>query len=147
VRELVQELRRVFAALLEVHKQVSIPKPSMSTMRKASHEFASSVKFFEFEGTPQPCRYRLKFYDHAVIDHILDMSKLLQKQGLSLAIVSSKFLEANYKVVKAVMRRLPGGVTQCTTCQGEGSPAPWRCGRYPRMPQQADSGEGSLTCH
>lgn len=109
VRELVQELRRVFAALSEVHKQVSIPKPSMSTMRKASHEFASSVKIFEFEGTPQPCRYRLKFYDHAVIDHILDMSKLLQKQGLSLAIVSSKFLEANNKVVKAVMRRLPGG--------------------------------------
>jgi hypothetical protein len=30
---------------------------------------------------------------------------------------------------------------------GEGSPAPWHCGRCPRMPQQADSGEGSLTCH
>jgi hypothetical protein len=32
VRELVQKLRRVFAALSEVHQQVSIPKPSMSTM-------------------------------------------------------------------------------------------------------------------
>jgi hypothetical protein len=36
VRALVQELRRVFFALSEVHKQVSIPKPSISTMRMAS---------------------------------------------------------------------------------------------------------------
>jgi hypothetical protein len=43
-----------------------------------------------------------------VIDHIVDMSKLLKKQGLSMAIVPSKILEANKKVVKAVMLRLPG---------------------------------------
>jgi hypothetical protein len=55
VRALVQELRRVVSALSEVHKQVSIPKPSISTMGKASKEFASSVKIFEFQGTPQPC--------------------------------------------------------------------------------------------
>jgi hypothetical protein len=36
VRALVQEFRRVFFAFSEVHKQVSIPKPSISTMRMAS---------------------------------------------------------------------------------------------------------------
>jgi hypothetical protein len=55
------------------------------------------------------CRYRLKFYDHAVINHSIDMSKVLKERGPSLAVVSSKFLEANNKVVKAIMRRLPGG--------------------------------------
>jgi hypothetical protein len=35
------------------------------------------------------------------------MSKVLSERGLWLAVVSSKFLEAN-KVVKAIMRRLSG---------------------------------------
>jgi hypothetical protein len=37
------------------------------------------------------------------------MSRVLKERGLSLAVVSSKFLEANHKVVKAIMRRLPEG--------------------------------------
>jgi hypothetical protein len=60
-----------------------------------------------------------------VINHIVDMSKVLKERGLSLAVVSSKFLEANNKVVKAVMRRLPGGggairahVRTCLLCRG-----------------------------
>jgi hypothetical protein len=52
-------------------------------------------------------RQDLKIYDHAVINHIVDMRKVLNERGLSLAVVSSKFLEAN-KVVKAIMRRLSG---------------------------------------
>jgi NADH:ubiquinone oxidoreductase subunit E len=39
---------------------------------------------------------------------MVDMSKVLKEHGRSLAVVSSKFLEANNKVVKAIMRRLPG---------------------------------------
>jgi hypothetical protein len=35
------------------------------------------------------------------------MSKVLKEHGLSLAVVSSKFFEANNTVVKAIMRRLP----------------------------------------
>jgi hypothetical protein len=62
------------------------------------------------------CRYRLKFYDHAVINHIVDMSKVLKERGLSLAVVSSKFLEANNKVVKAIMRRLPGWGRHTGSC-------------------------------
>jgi hypothetical protein len=37
------------------------------------------------------------------------VARHLQEQGLSLSLVSSKFLEASNKVVKAIMRRLPGG--------------------------------------
>jgi hypothetical protein len=53
--------------------------------------------------------YRLKFIDHAIMDHVVEVARHLQEQGLSLSLMSSKFLEASNKVVKAVMRRLPGG--------------------------------------
>lgn len=109
VSQLVGDLIGIFDNLSTVHKQVSIPNPDLQALRAAKTAFLSRVKTFEFEGTPAPCRYRLKFYDHAVISHVCDMSAALKEQGLSLAVVSSKFLEANNKVVKAVMRRLPGG--------------------------------------
>jgi hypothetical protein len=112
----VRDLKGVFAALSVVHKQVSIPDPDLDAMQKASQSFASCARTFEFGGTPRPCRYRLKFYDHAVINHIVDMSKVLKERGLSLAVVSSKFLEANNKVVKAIMRRLPGGGRHTGSC-------------------------------
>jgi hypothetical protein len=93
--------------LSTVHKQVSIPNPDLQALRAAQMAFLSRVE--SVEGTPAPCRYRLKFHDHTVISHVCDMSAALKEQGLSLAVVSSKFLEAKNKVVKAVMRRLPGG--------------------------------------
>jgi hypothetical protein len=37
------------------------------------------------------------------------MSQDLLKLGLSLGVVSSKFLEASNKIMKSIMRRLPGG--------------------------------------
>jgi hypothetical protein len=37
------------------------------------------------------------------------MQQDLLKVGLSLGVVSSKFLEASNKIVKSIMRRLPGG--------------------------------------
>jgi hypothetical protein len=37
------------------------------------------------------------------------MSEDLSQQGISLSAVSSKFLEANNKVFKGILRRLPGG--------------------------------------
>jgi hypothetical protein len=44
------------------------------------------------------------------------MSKVLNELGLSLAVVLSKFLEANNKVVKVIMRRLPGGAPYGLIC-------------------------------
>jgi hypothetical protein len=53
--------------------------------------------------------YRMKFYDHAWLDHVVNQSKALTELHMSLDLLSSKFLEANYKFVKAVLRRLPDG--------------------------------------
>jgi hypothetical protein len=74
------------------------------------------------------CRYRLKFYDHAVIDHVTNTSKLLKMQALSLPVVSRNFLEGNNKVVKAVIGHLPlrgipsdGSFAQ-VVCRAQGCP-------------------------
>jgi hypothetical protein len=37
------------------------------------------------------------------MDHVVEVARHLQEQGLSLSLVSSKFLEASNKVVKAIM--------------------------------------------
>jgi hypothetical protein len=41
----------------------------------------------------------------------VNQTKELRELHMSLALLSSKFLEANNKCVKAVLRRLPGGGT------------------------------------
>jgi hypothetical protein len=51
----------------------------------------------------------MKIYDHALMSHVCRQTKKLLPLELSLAVLSSKFLEANKEVAKAVMRRLPGG--------------------------------------
>jgi hypothetical protein len=58
-----------------------------------------------------PCVNRMKFYDQAWLDQIVNHTKGLTELHMSLALLSSKLLEANNKFVKAVLRRLPGGGT------------------------------------
>jgi hypothetical protein len=54
----------------------------------------------------------MKFYDRAWLDHVVNQTKELTELHMSLALLYSKFLEANNKFVKAVLRRLPGGGTR-----------------------------------
>lgn len=106
---IVNDLKSTLEALGRVHQQVSIAKPDVAVMEQAVKQFGVSHKRFTSPQCLAPCRYRMKFYDHAILQHLLEQTRELGKFGMSLAMVSSKFLEANNKVVKAVMRRLPGG--------------------------------------
>lgn len=45
----------------------------------------------------------MKFDDHAWLGHVLNQTKRLREQHMSLALLSSMFLEANTKFVKAVL--------------------------------------------
>jgi hypothetical protein len=110
VKNLVQDLKSTFEALAVVHQQVNKAQPNMEELKVAIDGFSTSVKSFVHAGTLKPCRYKLMFYDHALMSHAVEMSEELAKN--SLAVVSSRFLEANNKVVKAVMKRLPGGAVR-----------------------------------
>jgi hypothetical protein len=108
VASLVQDLKTVFEALAVVHRQVSIPDPDVNVLKVAVAAFARSIPTFTGEHTLAPLQYRMKFYDHAVLKHVVPMTEELLTKGVSLAVVSSRFLEANNKVVKGCLRRLPG---------------------------------------
>jgi hypothetical protein len=95
--------------LAVVHQQVSIARPDLIVLDAAVKSFKDSFLFFSSPATPVPCSYTAQFYDHAILDCIMDQCKRLSKHGLSLAMMSSTFLEANNIIVKAVLRRLPGG--------------------------------------
>jgi hypothetical protein len=104
--QIVHELRACLEALAVVHQQVSIARPDIEVLEVAVKNFKGSLLFFSSPATPAPCRYTPNFY-HAILDHIVDQCKQLSKYGLSLAMLSSKILEANNKIVKAVLHRLP----------------------------------------
>jgi hypothetical protein len=109
VANIMRVLKAVLDTLSEIHRQLSIPEPDLEVLSAAVETLKNQVGTFELHGTRAPCRYRLKFYDHAVMAHVCDMAAVLKANGLSLALVSSKFLDANKTVVKAIMARLPGG--------------------------------------
>jgi truncated hemoglobin YjbI len=112
---LVKDLKRVFEALAIVHREVTVATPNMEALETAVRAFMLNHSTFTDDVCLAPIRYRLKFYDHAIIAHVLEQQRTLLDQGMSLGMVSSKFLEANNKVVKGVMRRLPGGGSQAST--------------------------------
>jgi hypothetical protein len=64
----VENLQAVLKALSVVHEQTNQPKADLETLQAAVDAFASNVRIFEWDKTPAPFRYRLKFYDHAIMD-------------------------------------------------------------------------------
>jgi hypothetical protein len=109
VGHIVTDLRHIFGALSVMHCELNKPNPDLQIMEQARAKFEACSKTFVCEGVLAPFAYKIKFYDHALMRHACMQTEKLQVLQLSLAKLSSKFLEANNKVVKAVMRRLPGG--------------------------------------
>lgn len=110
VSHLVADLKTLWEALALVHQQVQKATPDMQALKDAVDAYRKTIStFVDNECIPAPCRYRIKYYDHAIMEHVVPQSEMLLGMGLSLGKLSSTFLEANNKAVKAVMRRLPGG--------------------------------------
>jgi hypothetical protein len=96
-----------------MHREINRHTPDLKAMEKVAKQFEESSREFVCEGVLAPFAYRINFYDNALMRHVCRQTKKLLPLKLSLAVLSSKFLEANNKVAKAVMRRLPeAGVRQ-----------------------------------
>jgi hypothetical protein len=108
---LVRDLKTTFEALAELYAQLNSSDPDVEALQHTQAKFRSAVRTFADNSMP-PCAYRMKFYDHAWLDHVVSQTKELRELHMSLALLSSKFLEANNKCVKAVLRRLSGGGTR-----------------------------------
>jgi hypothetical protein len=80
-------------------------------MQHTEAKFRAAVRTLANNSMP-PCGYRMKFYDHAWLEHIVNQTKELTELHMSLALLSTKLLEAKNKFVKAVLRWLPGRGTR-----------------------------------
>jgi hypothetical protein len=105
----VRDLKAIFAALAELYAKLNPSDPDVEVLQHTVTKFRPDVRTFT---DMPPCVYRMKFYDHAWLDHVVNQTKELTELHMSLALLSSKFLEANNTFVKAVLRRLTGGGTR-----------------------------------
>jgi hypothetical protein len=109
VSHFVIAIKDIFKALSTMHRDITRHTPDLKAMEKVAKQFEESSQEFVCEGVLASFAYRKEFYDHALMRHVCRQTKKLLPLKLSLAVLSSNFLEANNKVAKAVMRRLPGG--------------------------------------
>jgi hypothetical protein len=96
-------------ALAIVSSQLNRAPANMDTLADAIERFANLRQFFLAEDTPLPCRYSERWYDHALVAHVLDQERSLQSLGLSLSMVSSRCVELQNAPIHAISRSLPGG--------------------------------------
>jgi hypothetical protein len=91
---LVRDLNAIFAALAELYAQLNSSDPDVEVLEHTVAKFRSAVYTFTDNSMP-PCAYRMKFYDHDWLGHV-NQTKELTELHMSLALLSSKFLEANH---------------------------------------------------
>jgi hypothetical protein len=81
---------------------------SRCELEKVLKSLISHWVYFHIHLLP-PSQAVMKWYEHAILKHMLPQMSRLSAKGMSLAACSSKFLEALNKTLKAIMRKLTGG--------------------------------------
>lgn len=94
--------------LAYAHEQIESATPDVDALEASIAELQGQMQTF-FTAKMLPLRATEKYYDHALTKHVVPQMRALAAEGMSLAAVSSKFLEALNKTVKKALRRLPGG--------------------------------------
>jgi hypothetical protein len=110
---LVCDMKANFSALAVLCAQLNSSDPDVEVLQHMVAKFASAVCTFTDNSMPS-CEYLMRCYDHTWLDHVMNKTKELTELHVSLALLCSKFLEANSKFVEAVLRRLPSGGTRRT---------------------------------
>lgn len=105
----VQALQGAFKALADVRLQLYSINVDLVALEVSCADYTRHLRVLTDKGNPHPCRTTFKVYDHAIECHVVGQTRELKKTGLSLAMVSSRYLEANNKTVKAISKRLSGG--------------------------------------
>lgn len=118
ILEFVTTLPVLWDAISTCHAQLNSPAASLNCnklasgieqFRDAAYSFVEGKSVRNPKPVPKPFRYVLKAYDHILISHMLDEAIKLKRLGLAPVVMSSRFIEANNKNIKAMSRSLPGG--------------------------------------
>jgi hypothetical protein len=86
----------------ELYVQLKSSDPDVEVVQHTVAKFRSAVCAFTHR---PPCAYRMKFYDHAWLEHVVNQTKELTELLMSLALLSSKFLEANNRFERLGLHR------------------------------------------
>jgi hypothetical protein len=112
--EVVKSLLKVWKALSSIHSLVtSHPDDFAKAERRldsAITMYKEGLAILEFDrpgATPKPCQMQRITYEHVIVDHLMAQTAQLHQRGLSLALMSSRYLEAN-KTIKRKFKSLPG---------------------------------------
>ena len=113
LQQLPDKLQTLFFRLRKVHHLLQDPNACPQAAEDATIKLREVQAWFT-KHELAPFRTTVKWYDHAIEDHLVMQMTRLQQRGLSIAALSSKYLEALNKTVKGIMKRLPGGGTTNT---------------------------------
>jgi hypothetical protein len=106
--KVVDNLKEMWRCWSIVHSAVSKPDRDVDRLANAIRSLASAFDYFYNHPYP-PLRTTLKWYEHVTFSHLMPQLVMLKRKGLSLAAMSSKYLEALNKITKRILRSLPGG--------------------------------------
>jgi hypothetical protein len=118
---IVRDLKLEWEVLSGIHSVVNKQPHDLAKVQVLVPSYRSSMATFEFAqpgGNPKPSLRLRLFYDHAILNHLLQLAELLHSMGLSFALMQSKFLEANNQPVDNRFRILPGGGVECADSLG-----------------------------
>jgi hypothetical protein len=68
---LVRDLKAIFTALAEIYAQLNSSDLGVEVLQHMVAKFRSAVRTFTDNSMP-PCAYRMKLYDHAWLDYVVN---------------------------------------------------------------------------
>jgi hypothetical protein len=98
----------VWKCLSAEHREVHQAHPDVNVVKGYVGAFLDEVDLLRGQ-KPKPCRYRGKFYDHALASHVVKDLKNLKWHDLGLAHFRTRSLEHNNRHLKALYSRVPAG--------------------------------------
>jgi hypothetical protein len=80
-RGMIRDLLDGWYALSRVHSCVNSHPLEGDKLRSAVKDFKRSLWIFDWVGIPTPCRYRMRFSDHAIRQHVYEQSVQLRTRA------------------------------------------------------------------
>jgi hypothetical protein len=105
----VTSVKSVWKCLSAVHREVHQAHPDVDVVKGYVSVFLREVDVLRSQDTPKPCRYRGKFYDHALASHVVKDLENLKGHDLGLVHFCTRSLEHNNRPLKALYSRIPAG--------------------------------------
>jgi hypothetical protein len=108
-RRVMTSVKSVWKCLSAVHREVHQAHPDVDVVKGYVGAFLHEVDLLRGQNTPKPCRYRGKFYAHALASHTVKDLENLKGHDLGLVHFCTRSSEHNKRPLKASYSRILAG--------------------------------------